>query len=146
VLEAAEGLAKANSALLWVIFEDHTKIPARMARSTATLVGMGDARGRWHEQLDLRGHAKSQRMAVTPQVWRGAVLGAFYASAKTDVAKAAALRHAGALTHRECTSHDAAEAVCLGQYAARNLPTILQTRTGSLERKGKVAPRARGAA
>lgn len=145
VLDAAEGLAKANDAQLHVVFEDHSKVPARLGMPTATILGMGDARGRWHEQLDLRGHSKARRYQVAPKVWRTAVLGAFIGSAKTEVAKKAAVQHASALTHRECTSHDAAEAVCIGQYAANNMPAIIAAHIRSVGAKHGAVTKARRA-
>lgn len=116
----------ANYCPAHVVFEDHSKIPASKARTTATILGMGDARGRWREQLDLLGHVQAHRHMVTPDQWRGAVLGPRYAHAKTDVCKRAAVQHAIAVTGAKAITHDAAEAVCLALFTSVELPKMLR--------------------
>lgn len=62
--------------VLWV-FEDHGKIPLwykAEERSTDGVLGLGEAAGRWKEQLELLGVTDSRVLKVPPVTWRSAVL------------------------------------------------------------------------
>jgi len=105
---------------LLVVLEDHSRFFfARGNASIASLLGLGAARGRWEERLSDAGHPESMRFTVTPQVWRREVLG-LAGNVKAERAKSAAVLYATACGSRDVTA-DAAEAYCLGVYAARVL-------------------------
>lgn len=67
---------------LLVVFEDHSTMPVTRnakfnyqtregpTRNTATILGMGAARGRWEELLDILEHPHAQRIQVEPCEWR----------------------------------------------------------------------------
>lgn len=131
VIEAATVLAGGVLADVAVMFEDHSDIPASRARNTATILGMGAARGRWEEQLDLAGHPQSMRFRVTSEEWRGAVLGRRFAKAPTEKAKAEAIRWATAFMSRiggsgDALDHNAAEALAMAVYGAASLPLQIE--------------------
>lgn len=122
VMQAVQGLV-GTIANLAVIFEDHSGIPASSGWGTPTLLGMGDARGRWHELLDSLGHPEDMRFEVDMRTWRGAVLGPEFVKAKTDVVKAEAVRVAEAMYRLPDLDHNAAEAGCILEWARRNAAT-----------------------
>jgi hypothetical protein len=115
--------------LLLVMFEKHSEMPLqRMTRfdsphlrragpperNTATILGMGAARGRWEEQLDRVSHPQSLRDEVEPRVWRAAVLQRGH-SRNTDwkaLACLAASQHVG----ENVVDHNEAEAVHLARF------------------------------
>jgi hypothetical protein len=115
---------------LLVVLEDHGKMPlmrntqfdswAKQAptRNAATLVGMGDARGRWREQLELAGVPMSHVLYVEPKVWRRAVLGRGAASLGTQAAKQLAVSWASKACGRTVTDDNEAEAVAIASWGA----------------------------
>lgn len=115
-----------------VLLEDHAGMPigrltrqdrqtARKGRSgapersTATLLGMGAARGRWEAVLDELGHPEALRDEVEPRVWR-AKLG--IRGAGTDALKADACRWATAHLGQLVDDGDLAEGVCITAFGA----------------------------
>jgi hypothetical protein len=87
VAHLALELAGGDVKQLLVVFEDHSGMPlgrlthadrntprkgrqAAPQRNTATILGMGAARGRWEAVLDELGHPKTLRDDVEPRVWR----------------------------------------------------------------------------
>lgn len=110
------------------VFEDHSGIPlhnkTRFARghgapqrNTATILGIGAARGRWEVALDLAEHPDSLRVSVEPCDWRGRVLG-LLSSANPDRCKAVAVEYASRLIGHAVTDHNEAEAVCIACWGA----------------------------
>lgn len=127
VVQAALALAALHAVPLHVVFEDHSGIPASHGRGSPTLLGMGAARGRWEECLALAGvPAARYAHRVAPEIWRRAVLG-LSSAASTDRAKATAVTYACAILG-QTVEHDAAEALCITVWAARNVPMQLEYR------------------
>jgi len=126
---------------VWVVLEDHSYLPARSGRNAATLIGMGDARGRWRERFELAGLPKARmRFSVQPKVWRRAVLGlSDYAS--EERCKQTAVRYAEGLTGAVGMDHNAAEGLCIAVWGGRNLPALLEH-----EKLQRAAKRAMGVA
>lgn len=119
---------------VYVLLEDHSKMhwnrltaqDKRTTRAmdgggyvqrspTKTLIGLGDARGRWREQLELAGHPKTMRDQIDPLEWRRR-MGIHGPEAKRvacRVAEGAIGMQPGTLT-----DDDLAEGVCLTLFAA----------------------------
>ena len=126
VVATAVRKAEANQVPLLVVFEDHSKMPLKRKtrgdrrhrgapeRSTASVLGMGGARDRWHEQLDLVEHPMSWRMKVEPKRWRQR----FGFRGNTDSLKRQACTWASNETRRTITDHNEAEAICLSCWGA----------------------------
>lgn len=87
-------------------------------RSTATILGMGDARGRWREQFELAGVPASHFVLVEPKVWRAAVFGRSAPRMGTDAAKALALRWATAEVGERVDDDNVAEALAIARWGA----------------------------
>lgn len=114
---------------LAVVLEDHSKVPARYGHHTATLLGMGAARGYWEHALDVLHHPKVLRYRVTPAEWRVGVFGARGARLRTEAAKAEAVRWARALTSDEtitAKTNDVAEAICISAWSALVIPARIE--------------------
>lgn len=111
---------------LYVVFEDHSKVLARLGRNTKTVLGIGRARGHWEEHLRFFGVPESRWSHVAPDVWRPAVLG-LKPSTPGDEAKRAARFHMAACTGRpfDRVHPDEAEAYCIGLWAGTNIPLRL---------------------
>lgn len=80
----------------------------------STMIGLGSARGRWLEQLDLVGVCESHVVSVTPAKWRSLLAG--LPRRTSDEAKASARIVARARVGRE-VALDEGEAVCMGVWA-----------------------------
>lgn len=111
---------------LYVVFEDHSEVPAGKGRSTETVLGMGAAKGWWQERLRIEGHPQSHCFKVTPREWRREVLG-FTKHVKAEVAKETAVIWARATLREHDVPEDAAEALGILHWAARNIPVQLET-------------------
>lgn len=123
-----------------VIFEDHGDFYFGKGNgSVPSLLGLGAARGRWLEQLELAGVKKGKVCKVATKDWRRAVLG-LAGNASAERAKSAAVTHARAVIGQD-VEHDAAEALCILLWAARNLPASIETdkARASIARKAKKA-------
>lgn len=125
-----------------VVMEDHSDFHfGRGNASVASLLGMGAVRGRWEEQLDRAQHPAKLRAKVTPKTWRKAVLG-LPGNATAERAKEAAIAYVVAcLTISEGADrpeHNAAEAYCMGAYAARELLPEAQSLIERASKKRKV--------
>jgi hypothetical protein len=119
VRQAAERAAL-HGVDLYVVLEDHGDFHfGRGNMSVRSLLGMGAARGRWAEALELAGVPKSRISMVTPKAWRRAVLG-LGGNAKAEHAKAAAQLHARAVLDYD-PGPDAAEALCILLWGERNV-------------------------
>lgn len=156
VVELARELAGGDLKQVLVMFEDHSGMPlgrlthadrttprkgrqAAPQRNTATILGMGAARGRWEAVLDDVGHPKSLRDDVEPRVWR-AKLGV--QGKDSDALKLAACRWATAHMLKEITDTDESEGVCLAAFAgidgvARNEARKAQARTEARDKRGQ---------
>jgi len=100
------------------VLEDHSKIPLLKGQSTATILGLGEARGRWKEVIELD---RMRYAATAPNEWRKAVLG-IPNNTPRDTAKALAVQWAAGMlrTHsrivRRKIKHDEAEALAIGWF------------------------------
>lgn len=130
VITRAQSCTDAHPLPLRVVMEDHTQIPLARGtkrdgansgtRTTGTLIGMGKARGRWEIALAVSAvRPWSTMLAIPPKEWRTAVLGARFARAPADVAKAEAIRWVLA-TYGVNADKDEAESIAMGAYAARS--------------------------
>ena len=127
VLDVVKAFADGDMTRVLVVFEDHSGIPlsakARFARghapqrNTATILGIGAARGRWETALDLADHPERLRLSVEPQDWRARVLG-LVPSASTERCKQAAGAYASQLIARAVTDDNEAEAVCIACWGS----------------------------
>lgn len=79
-VERAEVVARALAAVehspgdrLVVVYEHHT-VGGGARWTPTTMLGMGEARGRWMEALELAGVPRSHLVGVTPATWRKATL------------------------------------------------------------------------
>ncbi len=115
VVLKARQIARTTERDLLVIYEDHAHIPAARKRNTATILGMGDARGRWLEQLERFGHSKAWVTCVDPLTWRAKLIGSF---GGTDAIKARAVRRASQTVGQPIEDHNVAEAICIAEWAA----------------------------
>lgn len=133
LLDRIRALIDGDMARLLVMFEDHTKMPlTRLTRfdrktkrthsrqgapekQTATIIGMGDARGRWREKLEDLGHSKMLRDAIEPRIWR-ARLGV--RGRDSEALKRDACRWATQRLGQPITNHNHAEGVCLTEFCA----------------------------
>ncbi len=126
-IHAAFHAARARNLDLLVVYEDHSSIPLSVGtkhdrqrkgpvrRGTAQVLGMGDARGRWLEQLELEGHPRSWVIDVDPRTWRAKTIGTHGTSEQIkDRAKWRASRTVG--EHIE--DHNVAEAIVIAEWAA----------------------------
>jgi hypothetical protein len=132
VVGLARDLVGGDMRQLLVMFECHSRMPiGRLTRAdrntprqgrqgapernTATILGMGAARGRWEAVLDELGHPKSLRDEVEPRVWR-AKLG--IAGRDTEALKQAACRWASAHCGRVITDIDEGDGSCITAFAS----------------------------
>ena len=117
------------SEVLWVL-EDHGKIPLWYKaapnaetgedpeRNTDTVLGLGEARGRWLGQLELCGVTDSRILKVPPTTWRHAVL---KRRKPGQDWKQTAVEHASALAlgvGSTALDHNVAEALCIAMWGA----------------------------
>lgn len=118
------------------VIEDHRAFSfSRGNMSVRSLLGMGAARGRWEQALEI--HGIRDIRYVEPRVWRSKVLG-LGPRASGEQAKAAAVRHAYEVLGYE-VGHDAAEALCMALYAQRKFKDEQpKPRKVSKPRKAKV--------
>ena len=116
-VDTAYRMAEARGLSLIAVLEDHRKMRiSRGNASPASLQGMGAARGRWEQVLEM--HGITDVRMVEPHVWRKAVLG-LKRNVKRDDAKDAANVYAHALLGRAPESDDESEAIAMAAYAAR---------------------------
>ncbi len=97
------------------VYEAHT-VGGGDRWNPATMIGMGDARGRWLEALELAGVPRRLCIGVTPYVWRAAMIGSVDKRGR-DAGKAAAML---SCCGRGVTvaSDDEAEAVLIAMWGA----------------------------
>lgn len=138
VADALE-LAALQSLPLVVVFEDHSDIPLQARtrqdqfrrgetpeRNTATILGMGAARGRWETTLALAGVPRRRWLKVPSKTWRHLQGITGDGNECKRIAKQLAARHAG----RHIGDHNQAEAICIGWWAtyARTVAAVLPKR------------------
>ena len=114
LLVARDVTISSNGRLL-VVYEDHTQIPARAGYGTPALVGMGDARGRWFEQLEMSGHPRAWIMGVTMGDWRRRTIGN---AGGTERIKKRAIEFASRLVREKVIDDNAAEAIIIAHWGA----------------------------
>lgn len=73
VVGLAMRYAVASADRLAVVYEHHT-VGGGARWTPDTMMGMGEARGRWLEALELAGVPRSHIVGVTPATWRKATL------------------------------------------------------------------------
>lgn len=73
VIQAAIRLGTELGERLAVVYERHT-VGGGARWTPDTMMGMGEARGRWLEQLELAGVPRSHIIGVRPATWRAATL------------------------------------------------------------------------
>lgn len=156
VVARALELAGSDVKQVLVMFEDHSAMPlgrlthndrntprkgrqAAPQRNTATILGMGAARGRWEELLDHVGHPKALRDDVEPRTWR-AKLG--IRGADTDALKREACKWATVELGREVTDIDEGDGVCIAAFAGidglqRREQRLAAARTEARDKRGQ---------
>ena len=99
---------------LAAVYEAHT-VGGGRHWNPATILGMGDARGRWLEALELAGVPRRMCIGVTPYTWRSAMIGR-HRMKRHEMKAAAVLSCRG----RGVTvaSDDEAEAVLIAMWGA----------------------------
>lgn len=85
-------------------------------RTTSTIVGLGAARGRWLEQLELAGHPKRRVVSVDLGTWSQCILGR---SRLTTAQRDAMVRMRARATLGREVSDDEADAVAIALWAMR---------------------------
>jgi hypothetical protein len=85
-----------------------------------TAIGLGLARGRWLEWLELQGYSAARVLKVTPDVWRRATHGVYRAQGADRKEREAAYKRA-AVAFTSIAQPDAAEAACIALWAAGEL-------------------------
>lgn len=109
------------AASVYLVLEDHSK-SSWGKFGAATMVGAGKAYGRWEEQWLFHGFTHNHVHDVPAATWRAHVLGSARGG---DAARAAAVERARAVCG-QVDSVDAAEAVCIGLYAAAHMDRIIE--------------------
>jgi hypothetical protein len=125
VLRSLRALPAFDFERLLVVFEDHSTIPLSNraqydgrapTRNAATILGMGAARGRWEELLDILEHPKHLRISVEPREWRR-VLGTAV-NLNTDAWKAQAKMWATAVCGTRIDDDNEAEGCVMATWGA----------------------------
>lgn len=147
VVELVRELAGGDMRQVLVMLEDHSGFlfakgtkgrQGAPTRNTATILGMGAARGRWEACLDDAGHPKTLRDDVEPRTWRSK-LG--ITGRDTDALKASAAALASAHMHQLVTDLDEAEGICIALFAgidgmARNEARKATARAEARDKRG----------
>lgn len=119
--------AAARGLPLVVVYERHTVGGRRVTRrdgsqgsswNPATMMGMGESRGRWLEQLELAEVPRSHVIGVTPGEWRRAALGSRTAIMARDELKALAIESCR-LRGYDVRDDDQAEAILIALWGAQ---------------------------
>lgn len=98
-----------------------------------TALGLGEASGRWKEQLELKGLPKRRIVGIDVNAWRKGVFGHVHDRHGTEGWKANAVQLCRVRFNKTLQS-DAAEAACLGLYATkcREVLRVLPKRRGGV--------------
>lgn len=112
-VERAQQLEQESGLPLVVITEGHSHMPASMGANTATILGLGAARGRILECCEMLGHPSRRTLEIDVPDWRLRILGAASKKWRRSMVKrlavAAAKQHCGVMS-----TDDEAEAICIG--------------------------------
>jgi hypothetical protein len=119
-------LAKHNEVLsglsLVIVMEDWT---AGGWPGHKQMFGMGAARGRWLEQIELAGIPSRRVISVYPQTWRAAIFGTGGSKIKGPQYKAMAVAHARSYFGMgRDPSDDEADALCIARWACAADATV----------------------
>ena len=151
-LELALAACEGDVSRLLVMLEDHTKMPiTRLTRadfktrrragsrrgapqrSTGSIIGQGDSRGRWLERLDDLDHPRILRDKVEPRVWRIRVLGT--TGGGEERLKRLACQWASTRVGLPIRDHNQAEGVAITAFCALDgLARLEQRRRKARER------------
>jgi hypothetical protein len=112
---------------LVIVYERHT-VGGGARWNPETMMGMGEARGRWLEQLELAGVKRSHVIGVTPGTWRRAALGASTGRMQRDGLKALAVQSCKARGY-PVTNDDEAEAILIALWGAQASAEVRQLAT-----------------
>ena len=153
VVQAALSAAGGDTRLLLIVLEDHGKMPLSRrtqydaatkhapSRNAATILGMGDARGRWREQFELVGVPLSHFVLVEPRTWRLAVFGRGAPSMGTEAAKELAVRWASQVRGEPIADDNEAEAIAMASWGAREGVQVYQARLHEAQVRGRAQRR-----
>lgn len=138
VLRLAFDFVNGVLANLLVTFEDHTGFwqnygTNRTAdghhqapkRNAAVPISLGEARGRWFEQLELAGHPKLLCIGVKPSEWQPRVLGVPQSIGSAMLkhhAKLWASQHMG----KQITDENEADGICITAWGALDGISVLE--------------------
>ena len=128
VVAKVRELCDSDLARVLVVLEDHSDVPlsnkaqfdprtGAPSRNTASILGMGDARGGWRQEFGRFGHPARLRMLVTSEDWRMRVLGVSNRLG-TDALKDEAKRWATAKVRAPISDDNEAEAIAIASWAA----------------------------
>jgi hypothetical protein len=123
VREAAQ-LARDMRGRLVIVMEKWTVGGARRGKTRwnpITMIGLGDSRGRWLEQMELIGLPRSRVVTVTPAQWRRTTFGGIRMN--RDAAKARALAVVRSRGF-EVAGDDEAEAILISDWAIRDSEAV----------------------
>jgi hypothetical protein len=160
VVALARELAGGSLQSVYVMMEDHTQMKLQrlqagdrstqrapgdrwVQRSTASIIGIGDARGRWREQLELAGHPVALLDQIDPLEWRRR-MGIHGRDAKTLACRVA--EQVIGMAIGTLTDDDLAEGVCLTLFAATEgrLRDALRKQTQRADSKTRKQLRSQG--
>lgn len=114
-VEGASLVASKAKTQLVVCLEGHDHMPASMGANTATLIGLGAARGRWQECAEMWGIPSKRVVEIGVADWRRRVFGK-QRKLRRSVVKQMAINAAKVLYNVDCED-DEAEAICIGSCA-----------------------------
>lgn len=114
-VQSAQRISENSDLQLVMALEGHDHMPASMGANTATLIGMGAARGRWQECAEMSGLPSKRIVEIGVADWRRRVFGKQRKLRRAAV-KEMAIRAAQVLYGVTCLD-DEAEAICIGSCA-----------------------------
>lgn len=109
--------ARARGLPLVVVYERHT-VGGGARWTPDTMMGMGESRGRWLEQLELADIHRSHIIGVTPGTWRRAALGKVTATMRRGDLKSLAVESCR-LRGFVVSCDDQAEAILIALWGAQ---------------------------
>jgi hypothetical protein len=124
VVAEAQAQAHERELPLVVVYERHT-VGGGARWNPETMMGMGEGRGRWLEQLELVEVRRSHIIGVSPGTWRRAALGKASATMKRDELKSMAVMSCRARGF-VVESDDQAEAILIALWGAQASAEVRQ--------------------